>query len=268
LLRKISIYNSFIQQNQENRDYLTDLLKENGFSTSRNGELLMVLGGDGTFLSAVRKRFKQNPIFVGFNTGNLGYFSEFTIEDAPYFLEILKTKNYWIQNVPVYEVRYKDGTEEVMDFFINDLVLERKSTRILHMGIDINDKPFCTASSDGIIISTTVGSTGYNLSAGGSICVECGNLLQLTPIAPVLSKAYHSLQHPVVVHDHCKFTLYPNFKKARSFRVVCDGRELKTNDVESIEISKTNRFIRILRSERFQSLKNIQHKIFDISYNE
>lgn len=260
-MKRISIYNSDINDNKRKREIFSNKLKMNGFQTSRNGEILIVIGGDGTFLSAIRKRMEQNPIFVGFNTGNLGFLSEFTMEQMDDFFNILKKEAYWIEEFPVYEIKIKDSDGEKKEFFVNDLVVERKSTRILHLGIHANDQKLCTVSGDGVIFSSQLGSTGYANAANGAILMDVQNSIEITPISPVYSSSYQSLATPLILNDNNEFTIFPNIKKQRAFRIVCDGKEIKAKNPKYIEVKKTEKTIRILRSNRFSRIDNIRHKI-------
>lgn len=263
-MKEISIYNSFVKNNDAKRELLRQQLKQHGFHTSRNGDLLVVIGGDGTFLSAIRKRFEENPIFAGFNTGNLGYLSEFAIDKVDEFIKVLQNQDYWIQEFPVYEVRIKENKGEIIEYFVNDLVVERRGTRILHMGVHVNEKEVCSISGDGLVMSTSLGSTGYGMSTGGAIAMDIGNLLQLSPISPVQSKAYQSLSNSLLFKDDSKFTIFPNYKKQRPFRIVCDGKEIKSQSaIRSVEISKTAHTVRILRTKNYDPLQNIKNKILD-----
>jgi len=263
-MKKISIYNSFMNDNNHKREYLQNKLKQNGFITGGEGELLIVIGGDGTFLSAIRKRMEQNPVFVGFNTGNLGYLSEFTIDNVDEFIHMLKRGDYYIQHLPVYEVKIKENGEEKTEYFVNDLVVERKSTRILHMSVHVNDKSLCSISADGVIISSALGSTGYAMSAGGAISLDCEDILQVSPIAPVSSSAYRSLTSSILLNNENEITIFPNYKKQREFRVVADGKEIKTKSLPRfIEIKKSDKELRILRSKKFHRMENLRHKILD-----
>lgn len=263
-MKKISIYNSYIKDNPKKRDIITTKLKNNGFTTTWDGELLIVIGGDGTFLSAVHKRLKQEPVFVGFNAGNLGFLSEFSMDDLDEFIRVLKKGDYWIQELPVYEVHYKEDNEEKVEYFINDFVVERKSTRILHMGLQVNNHSIGAISGDGVIISTSLGSTGYNMSAGGAISLTSTPLLQMTPLASVYSKAYQSILNSIILNSDDTITVFPNAKKQRPFRLVCDGRDIRTKDVRFVEIKKSEKKIRILRSNKFNPISHLRNKIINI----
>lgn len=262
-MKKVSIYNSYINDNPTKREMVANKLRKNGFETGGDGELMIVIGGDGTFLSAIRKRMHYNPIFVGFNTGNLGFLSEFKIDQFDYFMNVLKSGDYWIEEFPIFEVTIKENNGEKKCFFVNDFVIERKSTRILHLGVHVNEQKLCSVSGDGIIFSGSLGSTGYSMSAGGSLFVDAGESLQMTPICPVNSKSYQSVTNSVILNSENEITLFPNIKKQRSFRLVCDGKEIKSKKAKFIEVKKSTRNVRILRSKNYDRVGHIRNKMFD-----
>jgi NAD+ kinase len=262
-MKKISIYNNFIKDNPTNRDELSAKLKRNGFDTGKGGDFLAVIGGDGTFLTAIQKNMKENPIYIGFNTGNLGFLSEFGFNQVDQVIDIMKRNDYWIQTLPIYQVKIKEHDREYIEYFVNDVVVERKSPHIIHTSVHLNNKKFCLISGDGIVISSSLGSTGYNLSTHGAISLDCDDLLQMTPISPVQSRAYHSLMNPVLLKDKNEITIFPNYKKIRPFRIVCDGKEIKGKQIRFIEIRRSPYSVRILRSKHFNVMQNIRHKILE-----
>lgn len=260
-MKRISIYNSFIGDNNSKRELLTSKLRQAGFTTGGDGDILIIVGGDGTFLSAIRKRFENNPVFVGFNTGNLGYLSEFTIDNIDEFIKMLKRNEYYVEHLPLYEVKMKENGIERKEYFVNDLTIERKSTRILHMSVHVNDENLCSISADGLVISTALGSTGYNMSTGGSIVLGPKETLQISPISPVYSNAYQSLANSIVLSDENEITVFPNYKKQREFRIVCDGKEIKVKNPKVLEIKKSEFEVRILRSKKYSALEQLRTKI-------
>lgn len=266
-MRKVSIFNSDIKDNPAKRLEIEEKLKRNGYITTREGELLIVIGGDGTFLSAVRKRMNYDPVYVGFNNGNLGYFSEFTLDDFDKFLRILEKKEYTIEEVPVYEVRYKDEMKLKTDYFINDFVVEKASRHALHMGIDVDDgktnENLGSYSVDGVVISTNLGSTAYNMNTGGAIVMAKTDLLQIVSIAPINNKCFKTIKNGVIVDSESELTIYPNKKTRRSFRMVCDGREIKAKNTKFIEVKKSKKTIKILRSKKYSKIEQMKDKIMD-----
>jgi NAD+ kinase len=259
----MSIYNNYLPETQEKREELTRKIKKNGYHTGKNGKYMFVIGGDGTFLKAVHHNASDDPIFIGINAGNLGFFSEFKFYEIDQIFELIKKENFWIQEIPIYQVKVKDAEGTKVFKFINDIVVERKSSRVIHTGIHINDQMFSNFSGDGIVVSTSIGSTGYGTNIGGMISLDCDDVLQLNTVGGVNSQVYSSLSKPIMLKDTNKITIYPSVKKQRPYRIATDGYDLKLYDVKYIEIKKTDKKVRILRSKRYNQLQIIKQKIIN-----
>lgn len=263
-MRTISIYNNYLKDNPEKREQLTEKIKENGYNTGKKGDYLFVVGGDGTFLKAIQRNMKENPIFIGINTGNLGFLSEFTFDDVDSIFEMIKQKNYWLQTIPIFEAVITTKNQVKRLYFVNDLTVERKNTQVIHTEVSINEEKFCSFSGDGLVVSTSLGSTGYAISAGGAISYDCEDVMQMIPLRPINTSAYHSIMKPVILKGSNELTIYPSFKKQRRLRVVGDGNEAKFKEVvRSIAIKISPFSFRILRSKSFKSIDNIRGKILD-----
>ena len=156
-----------------------------------NIECGIVLGGDGTLIRAARELRDFNFPFIGINLGTLGYLTEVEIKDYKVALDKLFRDDYVIER----RVMLK-GTVEglVEDRALNDIVLTRDGQlRIVGFNIYVNDELLICYHSDGMIISSPTGSTGYNLSAGGPILSPTSKSVVITPICP------HSLNRSSIV---------------------------------------------------------------------
>lgn len=265
-MKTISIYNNYLPHSQAKREEIVRRIKKEGFETGRSGDFTFVLGGDGTFFKAINKNFLDDSIFVLLNTGNLGFLSEFDAYDFDRVFDLMKRENYQIEELPIYEVTIALKNKKKTLHFINDLSIERNSSRIIHTSIEVNDDKMGYISGDGIIVSTALGSTGYNLSAGGSIVYDCHSLLQLTPVAPLNNKSYNSLSSPLILDDENNITIFPNVKKNRPFRVVVDGFEVKLENAKYLDIKKHEKTVKILRSNQYKKLENIRKKMMDQNF--
>lgn len=261
-MKKISIYT---KDNSGKREEIAQKFKRNGFHTSRNGEIVVVVGGDGTYLSAAKKRFEDDPIFVGLNSGNLGFLSEFSVDEADQLVKVIKNGDYWVEELPVYEVKFRDKTELRTEYFINDVVIERKGTNVLHMGLQVNGKTLGTVSADALIVSSSLGSTAYNMSAKGAVAVGNLPIMQIASVASLFSKSYRSpLLNPLLVPESSEITIFPTVIKQRAFRLVCDGRDIKLKNARFVEISKSAKVIKVLRSNKFNSIDHLKDKLLDV----
>ncbi len=149
-------------------------------------DILVVLGGDGTFLKAARLAYKRNIPILGINLGNLGFLAEIDRNDIADAVSRLMNGEYTVEERMMLEADIiRNGEKEITDVALNDVVISRGAiSRILHVKTLINDTYIDTFPGDGLIVSTPTGSTAYSLSAGGPI-VEPGNdLMIITPICP------------------------------------------------------------------------------------
>ncbi len=170
----------------------------------KNIDLLMVLGGDGTFLMAARLiQNTEIPIF-GINLGKLGFLTEITIEEIESSLNLLKEDNLQIDKRSTIKVKLMKNKKEVAEqICLNDAVINKSAiARIINIELSIDDEIITRYKADGLIISTPTGSTAYSLSAGGSIVHPAVNAFLITPICP------HMLtQRPIIIPDEFKIKL-------------------------------------------------------------
>lgn len=152
--------------------------------------MMLVLGGDGTMLRAIRdNNFFDGPV-IGINMGTLGFLTEIEMNSLYESLDRLLADDFKIEDRMLLE-GFATGDKT---WALNDVVLARcGGLQIINFEISVNNQPLLNYEADGIIISTPTGSTGYNLSAGGPIASPAAQLIMLTPICP------HSLNHRSII---------------------------------------------------------------------
>lgn len=151
-----------------------------------NSELVVCLGGDGTFLKAARRIYHRELPILGINLGNLGFLTEVDRDNIDLAIEQLFSGEYEIEERMMLDtVIYRKDEAPVKDIALNDVVIGRGAvSRIISIKAYINDVFVDTFPGDGLIISSPTGSTAYSLSAGGPIVEPDTNLLLITPICP------------------------------------------------------------------------------------
>ncbi len=177
-------------------------------------DFLISIGGDGTILRAVTLVRDLNIPIVGINTGRLGFLATIQqdqIEDA--VLAIIN-KDYQISERTLLSIDVNEENKEIQscNFALNEIAVSRKNTTsMITVETELNDEYLTSYWSDGLIISTPTGSTGYSLSCGGPVITPNAASLVLTPIAP------HNLSaRPLVIED------------STVIKLKVDGREKKT----------------------------------------
>ncbi len=172
--------------------------ENNGLPKPGEVDLVIALGGDGTILSAAHKCLALRAPLLGVNTGKVGFMAGYELdrfkEDAP---GLLSDAELCIKPVtPLHGVvRDEQGKPVFASFALNEFVVSAGPPfRMITMDISVDEQVGPRVSGDGIIVSTPLGSTAYNVSAGGPIVAPGVNAMTVTPIAA------HSLSfRPIVV---------------------------------------------------------------------
>lgn len=159
-------------------------------------DLVLVLGGDGTFLSVARSYIDSQVPFLGVNLGRLGFLTEVEVGDLELALEKLVKGLYSIEKRSMISVQVQRQGKAVEETFaLNEVTVAKGPlARIIRLDVSVDNVPIGSYHGDGMIVSTPTGSTGYSLSAGGPIVAPNVDLTIITPICP------HTLSaRPIVV---------------------------------------------------------------------
>lgn len=164
-------------------------------------DLLLSVGGDGTFLSASKLIGGRDIPVMGVNMGRLGFLSENRPADIA---KAIIARDYQIESRALLEVIAHTGNSHIdsWPYALNEFTVHRNGAAMLGIQASIDGILLPTYWADGLIISTSSGSTAYSLSSGGPIVLPESRVLIITPIAP------HNLNvRPLVVPDSARITL-------------------------------------------------------------
>ncbi len=152
----------------------------------QQAELVVVLGGDGTLLSVARMFSSSLVPIVGINLGSLGFLTEITMDKLYPVLEQCLAGKHQVTERMMLDVKVTRGELVISHSqVLNDVVINKGAlARIIELEAKVNDLYLTNFKSDGLIISTPTGSTGYSLAAGGPIVQPLMKCIVLTPICP------------------------------------------------------------------------------------
>ena len=165
---------------------------------ARSPNLALVLGGDGTLLSAARAVAKAGTLILGVNLGTLGFMTELPLADLYPALDAIDKGHYIIDDRSMLSCSLVRGGGTVATHTaLNELVVSKSAiARLNHFELFVDSEFVSSYKADGLIVSTPTGSTAYSLGAGGPILEPDVDAFVITPVSP------HGLTHrPVVVRD-------------------------------------------------------------------
>lgn len=218
----------------------TDLLVSS--NELKEMSLIIVLGGDGTYLRAVRLLKGHSVPILGFNMGFLGFLTFHPID------EVFSTVDETLKNNLVLHtrsrlhitVKLKSG-KHVLYNALNDVVIERGSfSQLISTAVYFDKSLVSYIKADGIIISSPTGSTAYNLAAGGPILHPDVHAIVLTPVAP------HSLSTRSLIFPDTKKLVLRLDQNTSLAHLIIDGQkavELSSEDEVTVTRDKMNHYM-------------------------
>jgi NAD+ kinase len=216
---------------------------------------IFVLGGDGTFLSAVRW-IGDTPIPVlGVKFGQVGFLAEITADDLYAAAEAVLRKDFAIQKRMRLTVSViRDGQARCREIVLNDVVVTKSTlARLAHVEAYIDNHYLTTFRADGLIVSTPTGSTAYSLAAGGPVIHPEVPGIIMTPICP-----FTLTNRPLVIPDRARIELSLE-KDSSNMILTFDGQAgMEINHGDRIQIEKSPHPIHMIKvpgSEYFDILK-------------
>ena len=219
---------------------------------SRPLDFVVVLGGDGTLLSAARSTAKAGIPVLGVNLGSLGFLTEVRLEELYPTLRGIDDGRYTVEarSMVHCDVLRNDALVASYDA-LNDIVVGKGTvSRLNHCDVYVDGEFVSAYKADSLIVSTPTGSTAYSLAAGGPILMPSVNAFVVTPVAA------HSLTHrPLVVLDTSKIEIVVNTGRDEAYLSIDGQVGMPMRDGDRIACRKSEHQVKLLR---------IQGTFFDV----
>ncbi len=212
---------------------------------------LVTLGGDGTILSAVYRASKLSMPVLGVNLGRVGFFSEISGDEFDGALTRLSEGNYYIERKMMLSCYVND---KFAGDCLNDFTIHRQAlSSIVQLNYDIDGDEVGNLMADGLIVSTPSGSTGYTISAGGSVVAPRLECLLVTPICP------HSLTvRPIVAPSDSEVRI----KAISRAQLLADGRRcVRLYNGDIVLVRQSDSRAEFIRFEKRNIFKLIREKL-------
>ncbi len=210
--------------------------------------IVFAVGGDGTFLTAIRQHLLADALFVGISAGTLGFLQSIQREQISDIIAALNTKSFSLLEAPLLTATYQGSTDH-LGFAFNDITVDRGSAQAIKFDLAI-DKSTGSFIGDGVIFSTPLGSTAYSLAAGGPIIdSKIRDCFVITPSNPHFSTLYSSLQRPHVTHRSRRVDIILDAadSQKRPARLMIDGHTILETITQNITISLSKNHVKIVQ---------------------
>ncbi|WP_261517871.1 NAD(+) kinase [Campylobacter lanienae] len=208
----------------------------------KRAKIIVSLGGDGNFIATCRRAAQSEVYIYGVHTGHLGFLTDSTLDEFGEFLDQFLNGIYDIERPYMLRANFNKNGKITTKLAFNDIVLMRKKIDTTsHIDAFLNSKYFNSYFGDGVIISSAMGSTAYNMSAGGPIIHPLCDAYSVTPICS------HSLtQRPLVLPSEFRL----EFRSNDDVVVLIDGQDrFDLIEFDSVDIGVSDIRVNLLRQK-------------------
>ena len=229
-----------------------EVFEGNNFSA----DMVLSIGGDGTFLKAASRVGKKEIPILGINTGRLGVLADVLPDQMEDAFDEIYQGNYLAEPRRVLKLTCNGHVLKGYPYGLNEIaVLKRDTSSMITIHAYINGEPLNVYQADGLVISTPTGSTGYSLSVGGPILVPQSGTISLTAVAP------HSLNvRPIVIRDDWEITLDVE-SRSHNFLIAVDGRSETCREGTRLTIKRADYYVRIVKRCHHSFFNTLREKM-------
>ena len=218
-------------------------------------DMLLSVGGDGTFLSAAMKAAGGDIPIAGVNLGRMGFLSEYRQEDI---MSALITGDFTVEERTLLKAGIKTGAPDIDDcpYALNEMTVRRSGPAMLSIDVCVDGVVLPTYWGDGLIVSTSSGSTAYSLSVGGPIALPQSKVFLISPIAP------HNLNvRPLVVPDTSVISIKVHSRDGH-FEFSADNRNSEVTEDTAVEISMAQFSLKRVRLDKSNFIQALVEKLY------
>lgn len=229
-----------------------EVFEGNSFSA----DMVLSIGGDGTFLKAASRVGKKEIPILGINTGRLGFLADVLPDQMEDAFDEIYQGNYLAEPRRVLKLTCNGHVLKGYPYGLNEIaVLKRDTSSMITIHAYINGEPLNVYQADGLVISTPTGSTGYSLSVGGPILVPQSGTISLTAVAP------HSLNvRPIVIRDDWEIMLDVE-SRSHNFLIAVDGRSETCREGTRLTIKRADYYVRIVKRCHHSFFNTLREKM-------
>ena len=230
----------------------TGVINDDNFTA----DLVLSIGGDGTFLTTAARVGAKNIPILGINLGRLGFLADVDSDELDHALHAILDNKLSIEHHTVLKVECSDGREIPYPYALNDVsILKSDGSSMMGINTYLNGEAVNTYHADGLIIATPTGSTAYSMSVGGPIVAIQSSSILLSPVAS------HGLTvRPLVVPDSWIIDMQIDTRSG-CFQVSLDGRSMVLDQGVGIRVTKGEHCILVAKQQNHTFFDTLKSKL-------
>jgi NAD+ kinase len=247
-----SKFNDYLAQELKYEPSVTGIISDDDFDL----DVALSLGGDGTFLRTAARIYRRNIPILGINTGRLGFLADVGGNEVEDTLDELFKNYYKVEERTLLKLHTDDRRFQGCNYALNEIaILKRDSSSMITIDAWANDVFINSYQADGLLISTSTGSTAYSMSVGGPIVVPQAPNFIITPIAP------HSLNvRPIIIPDDWEIKLRVESRN-NQFLIALDGRNNIFDSKTHLLIKKAGFTTKVVKRENNDFFDTLRSKL-------
>ena len=216
-------------------------------------DLILVLGGDGTMIASIRNLHDLDIPFLGINLGTVGFLTDLPLSKISNLANIIKG-HYLQEKRPIYEAFSDNGNKEI---FLNEVVVHSGSvTKMLELELSIQNHVIYNLRADGLIVSSSTGSTAYSYSGGGPIISPKLDALSLLPMF-----SHSSSSHSLLLSGREQIKIKIKNKNLSGIQLFVDGnKNLKYKKV-GLKILNTKKTFKLYHPKDYNYFEACRTKL-------
>ena len=232
-------------------------IRKDPIAISRFADLIMVIGGDGTMLHWARTTAGSGTPIFGVNVGGLGFLTASSWKDLPKAMNAVVAGKFSIESRTLLSAIGQSCREKFKLKAMNDFVISRGSIpRMIRLEVKVDGEVLTTYRCDGLVISTSTGSTAYSLAAGGAIIAPEAKVISITPICP------HTLSNRAVIINQQSTIEVRMLDTKREANLSADGWDcLELETKTSVIIRRNPQSVKLARLTDSSFFKTLRHKL-------
>ena len=232
-------------------------IRKDPIAISRFADLIMVIGGDGTMLHWARTTAGSGTPIFGVNVGGLGFLTASSWKDLPKAMNAVVAGKFSIESRTLLSAIGQSCREKFKLKAMNDFVISRGSIpRMIRLEVKVDGEVLTTYRCDGLVVSTSTGSTAYSLAAGGAIIAPKAKVISITPICP------HTLSNRAVIINQQSTIEVRMLDTKREANLSADGWDcLELETKTPVIIRRNPQSVKLARLTDSSFFKTLRHKL-------